>query len=543
MAAEVRDTKVFHAKFFGGKAEKFKQAQAQRNVQKYKKVHKTAKAEADATSVLLPNQAGFLQVGEDEKTYNVSQAQILDAVDVGTRRKSFSLQLQHGPYRCDYTRDGRYMLLGGEKGQLALFDAIDMKPCFDISVKQTIRDIQLLDNHELLAVAQKKYVHVYDNNGVEVYCLRDLGLTYQLEYMAPFWLMAAIGEFGELSWQDITSGEVVARYKTRKGPCKVMRHNKDNGVIHLGHTSGVVTLWTPNEGRPGVEMLAHKGPVVSMAVHNHYMATSGFDGFWNVWDLRNYSKAVSRQFTGRTPPEAMAVSQTGILAMAIGGRVEYYRDAFSRVGGAESSLYLKHQFPAESARDIKFQPFEDVCAVGTTTGVSTLLVPGAGIANFDAFAPNPYEPSSKKQVQRMLDKIPYDTITVKNVEIGAYNRDYTAAESEEGASAPAATVDSGGEILKNTRKKRRSMKAKTASKVGSIGASDNSHQVAAYERTFQRRQQAARDRLRNLRKQKVAGQEAKQHIIDAMTFEDSTGERRVRGSVRGAALSRFAKKQ
>ncbi|GBE59472.1 BING4CT (NUC141) domain-containing protein, putative [Babesia ovata] len=537
MAAEVRDTKVFHAKFFGGKAEKpviavqFKQAQAQRNVQRYKKVHKTAKAEADATSVLLPNQAGFLQVGEDEKTYNVSQDQILDAVDIGTRKKSFSLQLQHGPYRCDYTRDGRYMLLGGEKGQLALFDAIDMKPCFDISVKQTIRDIQVLDNHELLAVAQKKYVHIYDNNGVEVYCLRDLGLTYQLEYMAPFWLMAAIGEFGELSWQDITSGEIVARYKTRKGPCKVMRHNKDNGVIHLGHTSGVVTLWTPNEGRPGVEMLAHKGPVVSMAIHNNYMATSGFDGFWNVWDLRNYSKAVSRQFTGRTPPEAMAVSQTGILAMAIGGRVEYYRDAFSRVGGTEPSLYLKHQFPAESAKDIKFQPFEDVCAVGTTTGVSTLLVPGAGIANFDAFAPNPYESSSKKQVQRMLDKIPYDTITTKNVEIGAYNRDYIAAETEDGAPAPAAKVDSGGEILKNTRKKRRSMKAKTATK------------VAAYERTFQRRQQAARDRLRNLRKQKVEGEKAKQHIIDAMTFEDSTGERRVRGSVRGAALSRFAKKQ
>ncbi|GIX62225.1 BING4CT (NUC141) domain-containing protein [Babesia caballi] len=526
MATEVRDTKAFHARLFGGKAEKAKQALAKRNVQRHKKLQKAAQSAAEATSVLLPNEPGFIRVGEGEKTYHVSQNQLLGAVDVGTRRKAFSLQLRHGPYRCDYTRDGRYMLIGGEKGQLALFDAIDMKPCFDISVKQTIRDVQLLDNHELLAVAQKKYVHVYDNNGVEVYCLRDMGLTYQLDYMAPFWLLTAIGEFGELSWQDVTNGEVVARFKTRKGPCKVMRHNRDNGVVHLGHNCGTVTLWTPNEGRPAVEMLAHKGPLVSMAVHNNYMATSGFDGFWSVWDLRNYSRALSRQFTGRTPPEAMAVSQTGILAMALGGRVEYFRDVFTRGGGVEPSLYLKHQFEAENARDIKFQPFEDVCAVGTSSGLSTLLVPGAGIANFDALEMNPYESSSKRQVQRMLDKIPYDTITTKNVEIGAYNRDYTAGVAE-----PAAVVESGGEVLKNKRKKRRALKATTASK------------VAAYQRTFQRRQQAAKDRLRNLRRQKVAGPEAKKRILEAMTFVDSTGERRVRGSVRGAALARFASKQ
>ncbi|GFE52875.1 BING4CT (NUC141) domain-containing, putative [Babesia ovis] len=526
MASEIRDTKVFHAKHFGGKAEKKRQNIAKRNIKRYKEIQKATKSAVKATSVLHINDPGYIKVEDGEKSYHISQSQLLDSVDIGTKRKVFSLQLQHGPYVTDYTQDGRYMLLGGEKGQLALFDAIDMKPSFDISVKQTIRDVQLLDNHELFAVAQKKYIHLYDNHGVEVYCLRDLGLTYQLEYMAPFWLLASIGEFGELTWQDVSSGQIAARYKTHKGPCRLMRHNRDNGVIHLGHNNGTVTLWTPNEGRPAVEMLVHKGPVTAMAIHNNYMATAGFDGFWNTWDLRNYSKALNMQFIGRTPPQAMAVSQTGILAMALGGRVEYFRDVFNRVGTNTASLYLKHQYTSDLVRDIRFQPFEDICAVGTGTGVSTLIVPGAGIANFDAFAPNPYESSSKKQVQRLLDKIPYDTINTRNIDIGSYNRDHRVADQEtDGTTGKVA--DSGGDILMNKRKKRRALKASTAKK------------LTVYERTFQRRQQAVKDRLQNLRKSKLGGKEAKERILDAMTFTDSRGDRRVRGQVRGAALARF----
>lgn len=526
---ELRDARVFHAKNFGGKAEKARLVAAKRNIKHYKKLQQTAQSEAEATSILLHNEPGYIQVDDDRKSSTISQEEILASVDIGTKKKVFSLKLPHGPYHIDYTRDGRYMCIGGEKGQLSMFDVIDMKPFFDISVKQTVRDVQFLDNHEMVAVAQKKYVHIYDNTGLEVYCLRDLGLTYQLEYMAPFWLMVSIGEFGELSWQDVSSGEVVARYKTHKGPCKVMRHNPNNGVIHLGHNNGTVTLWTPNEGRPSVEMLVHKGPVVSMAIHNNYMATSGFDGFWSTWDLRNYKQVLQRQFVGRMPPSAMAVSQTGILGMALGGRIEYFKDVFRQGGGLIPSLYLKHQFTSEDVLDLHFQYYEDICAAGTSSGVSTLIVPGSGIANFDAYEPNPYESSSKRQVQRVLDKIPHDTITTKNIEIGSYNRNYTAVSADDGETVK--PVDSGGEILKKKRKKPKELKATTAKK------------VAQYERTFQRRQQAAKDRLLNLKKKKVKGTEAKERIMDALTFEDSTGQRRVRGSVRGAALSRFIEKK
>lgn len=155
----------------------------------------------------------------------------------------------------------------------------------------------------------------------------------------------------------------------------------------------------------------------------------------------------------------------------------------------------------------------------------------------------PIKVLQKKQVQRMLDKIPYDTITTKNLDIGSYNRNYAALDVDESqATGTVPLVDSGGDALKNKRKKRRTLRATTATKVPFQVQLMYMTQVAQYERTFQRRQQAAKDRLRNLRRQKIKGAEAKERIIEAMSFEDSTGQKRIRGPVRGAALSRFVEK-
>ncbi len=41
--------------------------------------------------------------------------------------------------------------------------------------------------------------------------------------------------------------------------CDCMEQNPSNAVIHLGHSSGQVTLWTPNFTEPVVKMFCHKG--------------------------------------------------------------------------------------------------------------------------------------------------------------------------------------------------------------------------------------------------------------------------------------------
>ena len=47
------------------------------------------------------------------------------------------------------------------------------------------------------------------------------------------------------------------------GTCDVMRQNPWNAVMNLGHSNGVVSMWTPNMGTPVVKMLCHKVTVGS----------------------------------------------------------------------------------------------------------------------------------------------------------------------------------------------------------------------------------------------------------------------------------------
>lgn len=82
---------------------------------------------------------------------------------------------------------------------------------------------------------------------------------------------------GVICWQDTSTGRMVSRCKTRKGPSRVMRHNPWNAVLCVGHDLGSVTMWTPNQREPVVRMLCHKGPVRSLAIDlsGNYLVTAG----------------------------------------------------------------------------------------------------------------------------------------------------------------------------------------------------------------------------------------------------------------------------
>ena len=59
---------------------------------------------------------------EEKSTYHIKQRDILANVDVATATKHFNLELDHGPYFLDYSRNGRHLLIGGKDGHLAAFD-------------------------------------------------------------------------------------------------------------------------------------------------------------------------------------------------------------------------------------------------------------------------------------------------------------------------------------------------------------------------------------------------------------------------------------
>jgi U3 small nucleolar RNA-associated protein 7 len=42
--------------------------------------------------------------------------------------------------------------------------------------------------------------------------------------------------------------------------------NPHNAVVCLGHSKGIVTMWTPNVKEPVAKMLAHRQPVTAVTI-------------------------------------------------------------------------------------------------------------------------------------------------------------------------------------------------------------------------------------------------------------------------------------
>ena len=107
----------------------------------------------------------------------------------------------------------------------------------------------------------------------------------------------------------------------------------------------------------------------------------------------------------------MQFSQTGLLGVAFGNKVEIYKNPTKE---PVSHPYMRHTvFKNITALD--FCPYEDILGVGHGAGFSSMIVPGAGEPNFDALESNPYQTTKQRQeseVKSLLDKIAPELITV-----------------------------------------------------------------------------------------------------------------------------------
>ncbi|KAI7866091.1 WD40-repeat-containing domain protein [Spinellus fusiger] len=388
-------------------------------IQKQEDRIKEAAQAAARNELLLVEEAGFLESEGIEKTYNYRQEQLAKETDINTSKKIFSLDLpDFGPYAIDYTRNGRHLLMGGQKGHLAAFDWQTGKLHFETHVKETVRDVSWLHNETMLAVAQKKYVYIYDHTGLEVHRLKNHIEVNKLEFLPYHFLLASVGNAGYLKYQDTSTGQLVAELRTRLGPCKTMTQNPWNAVLHLGHSNGTVTLWAPTMSTPLVKMLCHKGPVQAIAVDNsgRYMATSGLDGQMKIWDVRKYD-VVHEYYTPR-PATSISISQRGLLGVGWNTHVTIWKDALRT---KQQSPYMNHLQAGSNVTDVQFCPFEDVLGVGHSKGMSSIVVPGSGEPNFDTMAANPYQTKKQRQeaeVHGLLDKLQPSMISLDPTNIG-----------------------------------------------------------------------------------------------------------------------------
>ena len=66
----------------------------------------------------------------------IEQAALVGAAEEGAARKAFDLALPAlGPYALDWTRNGRFLLLGGRRGHLALLDWQSAKLLCEVQVR------------------------------------------------------------------------------------------------------------------------------------------------------------------------------------------------------------------------------------------------------------------------------------------------------------------------------------------------------------------------------------------------------------------------
>lgn len=374
---------------------------------------KEAEEETARAEILLTESAGIMETEEGSYTANVTQRDIRNSVDITTAAKGFELVLKDfGPYKMHFTRNGRHLLLGGRKGHLAAFDWITKKLHFEINVMESIHDICWLHTEHMMAVAQKKWVYIYDNQGVELHCLKKLAHVHKLEYLPYHFLLCTAGETGFLNWLDISLGQELLTIQTGKGRLEVMRQNPYNAVICCGHSNGTVTMWTPNEKEAVASVLCHGSPVraIEFDPAGRHFVTAGVNRELKIWDARNLGDCMYT-YKIRMGASTLAFSQKQMLAVGMGNVVEVY----DRVTKGGFSWPYMHYDCKNSVTGMQYCPYEDILGVSTYKGYSSLIIPGAGEPNFDALEANPYLSVSGRreaEVKSLLGKVPYGLITL-----------------------------------------------------------------------------------------------------------------------------------
>lgn len=397
-----------------------KDKKLRRNLKELENKYQNAALKAKDAEILLEHESGFLEAeGELERTYKVRQDEIVANVAVETAKKRFELNLdQLGPYLCDYSRNGRELLLGGRKGHVATMDWREGKLGCEIQLGETIRDVKWLHNNQFFAVAQKKYVYIYDRNGVELHCLRKHSEVTHMEFLPYHFLLATMNTGGVLKYQDTSTGQVVAEIPSRLGPPCSLTHNPYNAIIHAGHQNGTVTLWSPNSAEPVVKLLAHRGPVRSIAVdrEGRYMVSAGQDAKMAVWDIRMFKEV--NTYSTYTPASSVAISDTGLTAVGWGTSTTIWKGLFNKNATTQERVthpYMKWGREGKTVERVRWCPFEDVLGISHDKGFSSVIVPGAGEANFDAFEANPFETNKQRQeteVRGLLNKLSPEMIAL-----------------------------------------------------------------------------------------------------------------------------------
>ena len=386
--------------------------------------NKQAAVEAKNVEILLEHNAGLLEPeNELERTYQVRQDDIKQAVGVETAKKGFELRLDGlGPYDvCEYSRNGRDLLIAGRKGHVATFDWRDGKLGCELQLNETVRDARWLhiSNQKNFAVAQKKCVYIYSGDGVELHQLKNHSEATHLEYLPYHFLLTSVSTAGIIRYTDVSTGQSLPQLYTKLGPATAFTQNPHNAILHVGHQKGLVTLWSPNSAAPLVKLLPHHGPVRGLAVDKSgtYMVSTSQDRRMSVWDIRMFKEVHTHHL--RLPGQTVSISDRNLVSVGHGTQLSIFNSTiFTSAATAETTKpYMQWGGEGLNIGRVRFCPFEDVLGISHDKGFSSIIVPGSGEPNPDTMEQglNPYETSRQRretEVHAVLEKLQPEMIAL-----------------------------------------------------------------------------------------------------------------------------------
>lgn len=242
-----------------------------------------------------------------------------------------------------------------------------------------------------------------------------------------------------------------------------MTQNPHNAILHVGHQNGTVTLWSPNSRDPLVKLLAHRGPVRSLGIdrEGRYMVSTGQDRKMAVWDIRTFKEVSSYHL--RQPASSVAISDTGLTAVGWGTHTTVWKGLFNKdvpIQEKVKSPYMSWGAEGKRIERVRWCPYEDILGIGHDQGFSSILVPGAGEANFDALEVNPFETTKQRQeseVKNLLNKLQPEMIALEPDYIGNVDlRSDAQRKADKDLDAP--VEDIAEEIRKRARGKNGALK-------------------------------------------------------------------------------------
>ena len=372
-------------------------------------VHHRSDVSAAARSAVRSEMLQTVEAGHvDDDTY-LSQKAIMKEIPVAIASRKFDFDLPNGPYSADITLNGRSILMGGNGGHFAAFDWYKGNKFFEVFPEAEVRDVTFLYDDTLCAMATQKMVYIHDKQGIQIHELTDHKRPLFITFLRQHWLLVSASENGRIFYTDVTDGKTVAQLKTKRGRPACMCHNRHNGVVMLGHTNGVVSFWTPTSDEPVATVFTHPSPLtaIDVDISGKKMATAGCDGSVRIWDLRNFDRVYSRS-NDKYIASDVAFSAKGVLGVARGSRTEFFKEFNAK------KPFLASTFKSP-IKTLKFVMFDDFAICGLENGISSVIVPGSGEPNIDSNVANPYatvEWRQEQEVRGLLDKIPYDMITM-----------------------------------------------------------------------------------------------------------------------------------